>query len=135
MSTTARSSSPEEPPKASSSEEAKNKRKQRLRTKVTNDEFRGSLKREATWLNTASSRCSNIRRVFTQQENLLKELEVIETESCHVIADLSAAHIMTRGARLRLMGELELVEEKRRKAISQLRTAMIWGSSEGDGMK
>jgi hypothetical protein len=87
MSTTARSSSPEEPPKASS-EEAKNKRKQRLRTKVTDDEFRGSLKREATWLNTASSRCSNIRRAFAQQEKLLKELEVIETESCHVIADL-----------------------------------------------
>jgi hypothetical protein len=133
MPATARSSSPESSAKASSDEEAKGRRKPR--TRVTENEFRGHIKREKTWLDTASSGCSNIRRVFTQQKNFLEELEAIEKEFSHIVTDLSVEQAISRQARLRLSGELEHVEERRRRVISNLCKAMTRGSTEGDEMK
>jgi hypothetical protein len=135
MPATARSSSPEEPLKISSNIKAKIPRKPHLRTKVTDNEFKGALKREATWLETASTTCDNIRNAFTQQEKLLQDLEVIETESCHIVIDLSAKYKISRETRLRLSEELEVVEEKRRKVMSELYQAWTSGSLEGDEMK
>jgi len=80
-------------------------------------------------------RCSNIRKVFTKQKRLLESLDALEKESCHIVAEISAKQKVSREARLRLGGELESVEERRCKVISELRTAMISGSTEGGEMK
>ncbi len=90
MPVTARPSSPEGSVNASSSNEAKGRRKSRTCTRVTSREFTGHLSTEARWLNTASTRCNTLRKLFAEQRQHFAALDTLDAEHCQVLAEMSA---------------------------------------------
>ena len=98
---TARPSSPEGSVKASSDDKPKGRGKSRTRTKVTAREFKGHINTEATWLNTASTRCNTLRKLFTKQRQHIAALDALDTEHCQMLAEMSADRL-PRSTRLQL---------------------------------
>lgn len=131
---TARPRFPEGSVKASSDDEAKGRRKSRTRTRVTAREFTGHLNTEATWLNTASTRCNTLRKLFAKQRQHLAALDTLDTEHCQILAEMSADRL-PRSTRLQLGKELRDLEKRRSEVTAELRQAMNSGSSEGAAMK
>ncbi|KAE8442135.1 hypothetical protein EG329_003786 [Mollisiaceae sp. DMI_Dod_QoI] len=130
---TARSSSLEGSVKASD-DEAKGRRRSPTRTRVTAHEFKDHLNTEATWLNTASTRCKALRKFLTEQRQHIATLDALDTEQCQIVAELSADRL-PRSTRLQLIRELGDLEERRSKAAAGLRQATKSASSEGAAMK
>ena len=130
---TARLSSPEGSVKAFD-DEANGQRKSRTSTRVTAREFKSHLNTEATWLNTASTRCNTLRKLFAEQRQHLAALDALDAEHSQILGEISADHL-PRSTRLQLSRELQDLEGRRSKVTSELRQATNSGRSEGAAMK
>lgn len=82
----ARSSSLEESVKASD-DEAKNRRNLRIYTRVTARKFKSHLNTEATWLNTASTRCNALCKLFAEQRQHFTALDALDAEHSQILAN------------------------------------------------
>jgi hypothetical protein len=129
-----RPSSPEESVNASSADEAKGRRKSRTCTRVTAREFKGHINTEATWLNTASTRCNTLCKLFADQRQHITALDALDAEHCQILAKMSADRL-PRSTRLQLSRELRDLEGRRSEVTAELHQATNSGSSEGAAMK
>lgn len=99
-------------------------RRSRTCTRVTAREFKSHLNIEATWLNTASTRCNTLRKLFAEQRQHLAALDALDAEHSQILGEISADHL-PRSTRLQLSRELQDLEGRWSKVTAELEGAAM----------